>query len=140
MSRGGAILASLLVTIGRPGLVADRPRRRSSFAAASSSSSCRSSLLPSPLAISNVLAPVIVPVALGRIGPDAIAVFVGTVVLLSGWILVGGWIAAATDLALIREARPPPSRRASASPRRTAPRAATAAGPPRRAAVGVIAC
>ena len=102
MSRGGAILASLLVTIGRPAwwLVALTGFLvRGGFVVFV----LPIVLLPSPLAISNVLAPVIVPVALGRIGPDAIGIFLGTVTLLSGWIIVGGWIAAATDLTLIRE-------------------------------------
>jgi hypothetical protein len=102
VSRGGAILASLLATIGRPGW----------WLISLAGFLVRGGfilfvlpivLLPSPLAISNALAPVIVPVALGRIGPDAIALFLGTVVVLSAGVLVGGWIAAATELVLIRE-------------------------------------
>jgi hypothetical protein len=102
LSRGGAILASLLATIGRPAwwLVALAGFLvRGGFVVFV----LPIVLLPSPLAISNVLAPVIVPVALGRIEPEAIALFLGTVAVLSGWIFVGGWIAAATELVLIRE-------------------------------------
>jgi hypothetical protein len=103
VSRGGAILASLLVTIGRPAW----------WLAALAGFLVRGGfvaiilpivLLPSPLALSNMVAPVLVPVALGRIGLEAIAIFGGAVVVLSAWILVGGWIGAATDLLLIREA------------------------------------
>ncbi len=102
MNRGGAVLASLLATIGKPAwwlLALVGFLARGGFVVFV----LPIVLLPSPLAISNVLAPIIVPVALGRIGPDAIALFVGTVVVLSGWVLVGGWVASATELALIRE-------------------------------------
>lgn len=103
MSRGGAILASLLVTIGRPAwwLVA-----LAGFLVRGGIMAIILPivLLPSPLALSNLVAPVLVPVALGRIGLEAIAVFGGAVLVLSTWILVGGWIAAATELMLIREA------------------------------------
>lgn len=103
MSRGGAILASLLVTIGRPAwwlLALAGFLVRGGFVLLI----VPIVLLPSPLAISNLLAPVIVPVALGRIGPEAVALFAVMVILLAAWILVGGWIAAAMELTLIREA------------------------------------
>ena len=142
MSRGGAILASLLVTIGRPAwwLVALTGFLvRGGFVVFV----LPIVLLPSPLAISNVLAPIIVPVALGRIGPDAIAIFLGTVILLSGWILVGGWIAAAADLMLIREAAAAASEEgigssvAGAPPAGEAPAPVAAGGPPNVSAVPV---
>ena len=83
MSRSAAVLASLLVTLGRP----------TWWVLALSTFLVRGGLLlfllpivsiPSPLAVSNVLAPLIVPVAFGRIGADvlllaavsAIAIFI----------------------------------------------------------------
>lgn len=103
MSRGGAILASLLVTIGRPAwwliALAGFLVRGGIVAIV-----LPIVLLPSPLALSNIVAPVLVPVALGRIGLEAMAIFGATVVVVSTWILVGGWIGAATDLLVIREA------------------------------------
>jgi hypothetical protein len=104
VSRGGAILASLLATIGRPDwwlLALAGFLLRGGFVLFI----VPIVLLPSPLAVSNIVAPVIIPIALGRIGTDAIAISVGAAALLSGWILIGGWIAAATELALIRSTR-----------------------------------
>ncbi len=103
MSRGGVYLASLLVTIGRPAwwlVTLAGFLVRGGFVVFF----VPIVLLPSPIAISNVVAPLVIPVALGRIGPEAIAIFVATVALVSAWIIVGGWIAAITDIALIREA------------------------------------
>lgn len=61
--------------------------------------------LPSPLALSNVLGPVVLPIALGRVSPEA-AILVGlTVGFLVAWLAVGGWFAAATELSLVRSAR-----------------------------------
>jgi hypothetical protein len=59
--------------------------------------------LPSPLVLSNLVAPVVVPLALGHIDGGvlaAIAVVVGG--LLAG-LMVGGLVGAATDLTLIRD-------------------------------------
>lgn len=103
MSRGGAILASLLATLGRPGwwlLSLAGFLVRGGFLVFL----LPIVVLPSPLAISNVVAPFIVPMAFGRIGPDTIAVGVAAVAGLFAWLLIGGWIAAATDLVLVREA------------------------------------
>ena len=69
MSRGGAILASLLVTLGRPAwwlLALAAFLVRGGFVVFL----VPIVVLPSPLAISNVAAPFVVPMALGRIGPE----------------------------------------------------------------------
>jgi len=61
--------------------------------------------LPSPLALSNVVAPLLVPIVFGGVTPFLVAVIaigIGSIVL---WIVVGGWLAAATEVVLIREAR-----------------------------------
>ncbi len=103
MSRGGAILASLLATLGRPGwwlLALAGFLVRGGFLVFL----LPIVVLPSPLAISNVVAPFIVPMAFGRIGPETIAIGVGAVVGLFAWLLIGGSIAAATDLVLVHEA------------------------------------
>lgn len=60
--------------------------------------------LPSPLVVSNIVAPLIVPLALGHLdGPtlSLIALAVGTVAI---WLFGGSWLAAATEVALIRDA------------------------------------
>jgi hypothetical protein len=103
MSRGGAFLASLLITTSRPTwwlLALAGFLVRGGFAAFV----VPIVLLPSPLAISNVVAPIVVPVALGRVGPEVIALVAVAVGSLLAWLIVGGWVAAATDLALIRDA------------------------------------
>ena len=103
MSRGGAILASLLVTLGRPAwwlLALAGFLVRGGFIVFL----IPIVVLPSPLAISNVVAPFIVPMALGRIGPEMIALLIAGGAGLFAWLLLGGAIAAATDLALTRDA------------------------------------
>ena len=103
MSGGGAILASLLVTIGRPTwwlLALTGFLVRGGFVVFT----LPIVILPSPLAISDAVGPAVVPIALGRVGIDAIALLVIAVAILFAWLIVAGWIAAATDLALIREA------------------------------------
>lgn len=102
MSRGGAVLASLLVTIGRPTwwlLALAAFLSRGGFVVFV----LPIVLLPSPLAISNMVAPFIIPVALGRIGADVVLLAVVAGIVLVGWLIVGGWIAAALELALFRE-------------------------------------
>jgi hypothetical protein len=59
--------------------------------------------LPSPLSISNLVAPVIVPLALGRVDVTVVLAVAGVAGGLILWLVVGGFIAAATDLALIRD-------------------------------------
>ena len=103
MSRGGAILASLLVTLGRPAwwlLALAGFIVRGGFVVFL----IPIVVLPSPLAISNVVAPFIVPMALGRIGPEVIVLLIAAGAGLFGWLLIGGAIAAATDLVLTRDA------------------------------------
>jgi hypothetical protein len=103
VTRGGAILASLLATLGRPGwwlLALAGFLVRGGFLVFL----LPIVVLPSPLALSNVVAPFIVPMAFGRIGPETIAVGVVAIVSLFAWLLVGGSIAAATDLLLTRDA------------------------------------
>jgi hypothetical protein len=104
VSRGAAILASLFDTLGHP----------TWWLLALCGFLVRGGFLiffipivdlPSPLALSNIVAPLIVPVAFGQIGGDAVFVTVVAVGALVGWLLVGGSVAAAMDLALIREAR-----------------------------------
>ncbi|HET9522177.1 MAG TPA: hypothetical protein VFO73_14105 [Candidatus Limnocylindrales bacterium] len=103
MSRSAAVLASLLVTLGRPAW----------WVLALSTFLVRGGALlfllpivtiPSPLAVSNILAPVVVPLALGRIGPDVLLLAVVGAMAIFLWLVVGGWLAAAVELGLIREA------------------------------------
>lgn len=104
MSRGAAILASLLVTIGRPTwwlLALCGFLFRGGFLVFF----LPIVTLPSPLALSNIVAPLIVPVAFGQIGGDAVVAAAAALVVLVAWLVVGGAVAAAMDLALIREAR-----------------------------------
>jgi hypothetical protein len=61
--------------------------------------------LPSPLIISNIVAPIIVPLALGRVDPGTVALIGGIVAIVATWLIGGAWVAAATDVALIRAAR-----------------------------------
>jgi len=61
--------------------------------------------LPSPLVLSNIVAPLIVPLALGHLdGPAVTFIGLAAVTVVTG--LVGGaWFGAVTEVALIREAR-----------------------------------
>jgi hypothetical protein len=61
--------------------------------------------LPSPLIISNIVAPVIVPLALGRIDAGTVALLGGIVAIVATWLIVGALVAATTEVALIRAAR-----------------------------------
>ena len=61
--------------------------------------------LPSPLALSNVVAPLLVPIVFGGFTPLLVALFVSGIVSLIAWILVGGWVGAATEIVLVRDAR-----------------------------------
>lgn len=61
--------------------------------------------LPSPLALSNVLGPVVLSIALGRVSTEPAILMGLTVGFLVAWLVVGGWFAAATELTLVREAR-----------------------------------
>lgn len=62
-------------------------------------------VLPSPLALSGMLGPWIVPLALGRLVPEAALVLgLGAATALA-WLLVGGWFAATTEIVLVRDAQ-----------------------------------
>ena len=60
--------------------------------------------LPSALALSNAFAPIVVPLALGRVEPMLVLGPLAVVALLLAWLIVGGRVAAAIDIALVREA------------------------------------
>ncbi|MEA2606124.1 MAG: hypothetical protein QOI00_881, partial [Chloroflexota bacterium] len=103
MTTRGATLAALLAALGRP----------SWWILALAAFLVRGGIvlfvvavvtLPSPLALSNVLGPIITPLYLGRLEPEAIFLiasgFTGAVL----WLVLGGWFAGATEVALIREA------------------------------------
>ena len=62
-------------------------------------------MLPSPLVLSNILEPAIVPLALGGVDAGTLAPFLLVAGLVLVWLLAGGWIGAATEVALIRDAR-----------------------------------
>jgi hypothetical protein len=61
--------------------------------------------LPSPLALSNVLGPIVTPLYLGQVEPRTLVLIVGGAVLIVGWLVLGSWFAGATEVALIRDAR-----------------------------------
>lgn len=61
--------------------------------------------LPSPLALSNVLAPLITPLYFGRLEPSTVALVGSGLVVLIAWLAIGSWMAAATEVVLIRDAR-----------------------------------
>jgi hypothetical protein len=102
VSRSAAFFASLLVTLGRPAW----------WLLALAGFLARGGILlvilpivnlPSPLSMSNIVAPIIFPLALGRVDTTvvvAVAAVAGGLVL---WLVVGGLVGAASDLALIRD-------------------------------------
>jgi len=101
VSRSAALLASLIVTLGRPAW----------WLLALASFLLRGGVvlfilpiiaIPSPLAISNVAAPLIVPIALGRSGATIVVAAIAAITLFT-WLVIGGWLAAAIELALLRE-------------------------------------
>lgn len=101
MSRSAALLASLLVTLGRPAwwllaLAAFLLRGGAVLFVIPIIA------IPSPLAISNVAAPLIVPIALGRAGSTVVIAAIVAIALFL-WLVIGGWLAAAIELALVRE-------------------------------------
>jgi len=61
--------------------------------------------LPSPLALSNEVGPIITRLYLGDLDPSILALLVGMIVLAIALIVGGGWFAAATEVILIRDAR-----------------------------------
>jgi hypothetical protein len=61
--------------------------------------------LPSPLALSNVLGPIVTPLYLGRVEETTVALIVSAILTVVAWVVAGGWFAAATEVVLIREAQ-----------------------------------
>jgi hypothetical protein len=100
----GRTLAALLAVLGRPswwvlGLAGFLVRGGIlAFALAIVS-------LPSPLALANVLGPIVTPIYLGRVEPATVALVVSVIGLLVAWLVCGSWIAAATEVVLVRDAR-----------------------------------
>jgi hypothetical protein len=103
VSRSAAIIASLLVTLGRPAW----------WALALATFLVRGGVvlfilpiivIPSPLALSNLMAPLVVPVAFGRVGGDALVVAGVGAAGLFFWLVFAGWLAAVIELALVRQA------------------------------------
>ena len=88
--------------------------------------------LPSALAISNVVAPLLVPIVFGGMTPFVIAVITVGIGSVVAWVVVGAWIGAATEVVLIRDARRVavedglPARRDVTLPRWLLPRVAVA--------------
>ena len=60
--------------------------------------------LPSPLALSNLLSPILVPIVFGGVTPALLAVIASAIAAVVVWILVGAWIGAATEVVLILDA------------------------------------
>jgi hypothetical protein len=61
--------------------------------------------VPSPLALSGVLGPIVTPIYLGRVEPGTIALIVAALGVMLAWLVGGSWIAAATEIVLVRDAR-----------------------------------
>ena len=61
--------------------------------------------LPSPLALANVLEPIITPLYLGAMTPAVATYLVAAVTAFVLWIVAGSWLAAATEVVLVRDAR-----------------------------------
>lgn len=61
--------------------------------------------VPSPLVLSNILAPLVTPLAFGTLLPQTAVLITVGIGLALFWLIAGGWFAAATEIALIREAQ-----------------------------------
>jgi hypothetical protein len=61
--------------------------------------------LPSPLVLSNILGPLVTPLAFGTLLPETAVLIVVAIGLALFWLIGGGWFAAATEIALIRGAQ-----------------------------------
>jgi hypothetical protein len=104
MTTRGATLAALLAALGRP----------SWWILALAGFLVRGGIvvfvvaivtLPSPLALSNVLEPIVTPLYLGRLEPTTLALLVTAIATVVAWIVAGGWFAAATEVVLVRDAQ-----------------------------------
>jgi hypothetical protein len=60
--------------------------------------------LPSPLALSNVFGPIVTQLYFGGLVPSTVALIATAVAAVVAWVVAGSWFAAATEVALIREA------------------------------------
>lgn len=60
--------------------------------------------IPSPLALANVLEPIVTPLYLGRLEPATLTLIVLGAGVLIAWLVLGGWFAAVTEVALIADA------------------------------------
>ena len=60
--------------------------------------------LPSPLVLSNVLAPLLVPLAFGTLLPQTAVLLGATAFIGLLWLALGSWFGAASEVALIRDA------------------------------------
>jgi hypothetical protein len=103
MTRGRTV-AALLATLGRPswwilGLAGFLVRGGILLFAAAIVT------VPSPLALAGVLGPIITPIYLGRVEPATVALAVAVLGALLAWLVGGSWIAAATEVVLVRDAR-----------------------------------
>ena len=103
MTTRGATLAALLSALGRP----------SWWILALAGFLVRGGILlfvvaivtlPSPLALSNVLGPIVTPLYLGTIERTTVTLVGVAIVAVVAWIIAGGWFAAATEVELVREA------------------------------------
>jgi hypothetical protein len=103
MTTRGATLAALLAALGRP----------SWWILALAGFLVRGGILlfviaivtlPSPLALSNVLGPILTPLYLGRLERTTVILIGVGIVGVVAWIVAGGWFAAATEVVLVREA------------------------------------
>ena len=96
MNRGAALTGALLVTIATP---ATWPLALAAFLLRGGFLLVTIPIvvLPTPVGLGNVLAPWITPLALGSITPAFVAVSAGAVVVVLGWLVIGGWAAAALE-------------------------------------------
>ncbi len=104
MTTRGGILAALLAALGRP----------SWWLLALAGFLVRGGIvifllaivtLPSPLALANVLEPIVTPLYLGGLQPGTLALLGTGVATLIGWLVIGSGFAAVTEVALIQAAR-----------------------------------
>ena len=96
MNRGAALTRALLVTISTPAtwpLALGAFLLRGGFLLVT----IPIVVLPTPVGLGNVLAPWITPLALGSISPAFVAVSAVAVVVVLGWLVFGGWAAAALE-------------------------------------------
>ena len=96
MSRGAALTGALLVTIATP---ATWPLALGAFLLRGGILLVTIPIvvLPTPVGLGNVLAPWITPLALGSITLAFVAVSTAAVVVVLGWLVLGGWTAAALE-------------------------------------------